>query len=151
MSIIQIDKRLQYNAKLNDRAKEMRKNMTEAEKKLWFLFLRKLEQIPLSSLSLRLPPLMRRGLRGSSENLRILKQRVIDNYIVDFYIPKLRLVIEVDWESHFTEEWKDYDIERTQVLEWLWLKVLRFTNEEIMRNFDWVCERLKEEFSVREV
>lgn len=77
---------------------------------------------------------------NSNNKLRIYKQKAIDNFIVDFYIPKYKLVIEVDWESHFSDEGKDYDIERTQILEWLWLKVIRYTNKEITENFTWVCE-----------
>lgn len=72
-----------------------------------------------------------------------MRQRPIDNFIVDFYIPKLKLVIEIDWESHFDKKWITYDKERTQILEWLWLKILRFTNEEVMKNFNWVCETLE--------
>lgn len=130
MSIIKLETRLPYNPKLKERTKELRKNMTEPEKKIWYWFLRGLQSNPPQW----------EGQRGS---LRILKQRPIDNFIVDFYIPKIKLVIEIDWESHFDENWIAYDIERTQVLEWLWLKVIRFTNEEVMKNYDWVCETLE--------
>lgn len=126
---------LDYNEKLKERTRELRKNMTGPEKKLWYWFLRELQN--------NLPQWWEQ--RGS---FRILRQRPIDNFIVDFYVPKLKLVIEIDWESHFDEQWIAYDVERTQVLEWLWLKVIRFTNEEVMKNFDWVCEKLVKEFKI---
>lgn len=112
---------LDYNKKLKERAKELRKNMTEPEKKLWFWFFVDFQKI---------------------HQIRVLRQRIIDNFIVDFYIPKVKIVIEIDWESHFTENWKIYDEERTNILNWLWLKVIRFTNLEIGKNFDWVCESI---------
>lgn len=121
MTLIEIETRLPYNPKLKERTRELRKNMTEPEKKLWYNFFREFQK---------------------NHDIRILRQRPIDNFIVDFYIPKLKLVIEIDWESHFDDQWKAYDVERTHILEWLWLKVIRFTNEEVMKNFDGVCESI---------
>jgi len=121
MTLIEIETRLPYNPKLKERTKELRKNMTEPEKKLWYNFFREFQK---------------------NHDVRVLRQRPIDNFIVDFYIPKLKLVIEIDWESHFDEAWVAYDIERSQVLEWFWLKIIRFTNEEVMKNFHWVCESI---------
>ncbi len=113
--------RIPYNPKLKERARELRKNMTKSEKKIYFDFLK-------------------------NWKYRILKQRPIDNYIVDFYIPELRLVIEIDGDSHY-EDWAfEYDLERTEILEWYGLKIIRFTNLEILENFDWVCEILEENF-----
>lgn len=119
--MLQLENRIRYNPKLTERAKELRKNMTEPEKKLWFWFFVDFQKI---------------------HQIRVLRQRIIDNFIVDFYIPKAKIVIEIDWESHFTENWKIYDEERTNILNWLWLKVIRFTNLEIGKNFDWVCESI---------
>lgn len=70
----------------------MRKEMTRAEKKLWFDFLKDSEY-------------------------RFLRQRVIDNYIVDFYCSFLNLVIELDGDSHYEEGAQEYDSERTEILE----------------------------------
>jgi very-short-patch-repair endonuclease len=95
--------------------------MTEPEKILWYWFFKEFQQ---------------------TYNIRVLRQRPVDNFIVDFYLAKLKLVIEIDWESHFDEQWIEYDKERTSILEWLWLKVIRFTNNEVMKNFDWVCEEI---------
>ncbi len=110
---------LPYNANLVERAKEMRKNPTSAERKLWQEYL-------------RLFP------------LKVWRQKPIDNFIVDFYCPKLKLVIEIDGESHFTQEAIVYDHHRTQVLEGYNLRVIRFTNDEVMRNFEGVCHCIAE-------
>ena len=120
--LIQVNKRLPYNPDLKERAKELRKNITKAEKKIWFDFLKK-------------------------SDFRFLKQRPIDNFIVDFYCRELNLIIEIDWDSHY-ENWAlEYDSERTNFLEWYGLKVVRFTNLEIYNNFESVCERLDNLFS----
>lgn len=70
--------RLPYNPDLNDRAKQMRREMTRAEKKLWFEFLKDVTP-------------------------RFLRQRVIDNFIIDFYCSELSLVIELDGDSHYED------------------------------------------------
>lgn len=105
---------LPYNPQLVARAKELRKNMTVAEKKLWYEYLRTFPH-------------------------RVHRQRPIHQYIVDFYCPKLKLVIEVDGDSHFTLEAQEYDQKRTEILQGYGLKVVRFTNEEIMSNLAGVC------------
>ena len=110
-----------YNPKLKDRARELRRNMTVAEKRLWICFLRNVKH-------------------------NVLRQKPLDNYIVDFYCPKLKLVIEVDGESHCTDEGKAYDEVRTQILEGYGLKVVRVKNEEVMNEFETVCEILRKEF-----
>ena len=104
---------LPYNPELVARAKKLRKNMTVAEKKLWYEYLRSFPH-------------------------RVHRQRPIDHYIVDFYCPKLKLVIEVDGESHFTPEALEYDRKRTEILQGYGLKVVRFTNEQITNNFEGV-------------
>jgi very-short-patch-repair endonuclease len=114
------DFHLPYNRKLVEKAKELRKNMTPAEKKLWYSYLRTFK-------------------------FRVLRQRPIDNFIVDFFCAGLKLVIEVDGESHFTNEGKDHDWERTQILEGYGLKVLRFSNHEVLQDLEGVCRRIEEE------
>ena len=109
---------LPYNPKLVPIAKQLRLNQTVTEKKMWECFLRKLP-------------------------VRILRQRPIDNFIVDFYCSGLRLVIEIDGESHFTEQGKIYDEERTNILEGYGLQVVRFTNVEVLQNFEGVCYQLE--------
>jgi len=117
--LLNTDFHLPYNPKLVERAKELRKNMTLAEKRLWHNYLRNFK-------------------------FRVLKQRPIDNFIVDFYCHELKLVIEIDGDSHFTDEGKAYDLERTQVLEGYGLKVLRFTNDQVLNNFNGVCGEVAE-------
>jgi very-short-patch-repair endonuclease len=109
---------LPYDAALVPRAKELRKNMTTAEKKLWYGYLKTFK-------------------------FKVLRQRPIDHFIVDFYCPTLKLVIEIDGDSHFTDEGKDYDQERTQRLEGHGLKVLRFTNHQVLQDFKNVCEAIQ--------
>ena len=109
---------LPYNPKLVERAKAMRKNPTMAEKKLWQAFLR------------RFP-------------YRVLRQRVIDHFIVDFYIPKLKLVIEVDGGIHDEKEQAEYDKQRSLFLETYGLKIIRFRNKQIMEEFDSVVKEIQ--------
>ncbi len=108
---------LPYNPDLLERARELRRHMTLAEAKLWFEYLQ----------GFKYP---------------ILRQKPIDNYIVDFYCPKLRLVIEIDGDSHYTDEGKSYDDERTRILESYGLKVLRFSNTEILGDLKEVVQRI---------
>ena len=108
------DFHLSYNPKLVERAKNLRKNMTVAEQKLWKNYLKTFKY-------------------------RVLKQRPIDHFIVDFYCPSLKLVIEIDGDSHFTDDAIIYDQARTQKLESYGLRIIRFTNKEVLHNFEGVC------------
>ncbi len=112
------DFHLPYNPQLVERAKYLRKNMTIAEQKLWKNYFKNF-------------------------NYRILRQRPIDHFIVDFYCPSLKLVIEIDGDSHFTDDAIIYDQERTQKLEGYGLQIIRFTNQEVLHNFEGVCERIE--------
>ncbi len=109
---------LPYNPNLIGRARAMRKNPTKAEKLIWYRCFR------------RFP-------------VRVLRQRVIDNFIVDFYCPKLKLVIEIDGAIHDQEEQKLHDEQRTQFLEYYGLRVIRFKNEEVLNNWREVCKKVK--------
>ncbi len=71
--------------------------------------------------------------------IKIYKQRIIDNFIVDFYCAKARLVIELDGSPHFTPDGKKHDRLRTEAIEKYQLKVIRFANSEVDKNFDDVC------------
>ena len=104
-----------YNKNLILRARELRKNSTPEENKLWYQYLAKHPK-------------------------RFLRQKVIDNYIVDFYCPNENLVIEIDGSQHYTEEGLEYDAIRTNILESYNLKVIRITNYDIKKNFISVCE-----------
>ena len=108
---------LPYNPDLVEHARELRRHMTPAEEKLWEY----LKHAPY----------------------RFLRQRPIDHFIVDFYCPALRLVIEVDGEQHYTEEGKVYDAERDAILQGYGLRVVRFRNEEVLHQFESVCRRIE--------
>jgi very-short-patch-repair endonuclease len=105
---------LDYNKSLIHNARELRKNLTPHERKIWYDFL-------------------------SSYPVRFQRQKVIDNYIADFYCAKAKLVIELDGGGHFEPDQMAYDEIRTGVLQKYGLTVLRFTNLEIDRNFYEVC------------
>lgn len=109
--------RLPYNPKLTKLARSLRKNMTPFEKIMWYEFL-------------------------STHIHRFMRQRPIDNYIVDFYCASKKLVIEIDGDSHGSNDSRNYDIKRTRVLEYFGLKVIRFTNKEITESFESVCEEI---------
>ena len=112
-----------YNTALLPRAREMRSQLTPAEKHLWLHCLRHLP-------------------------CKFRKQRPFGRFIVDFYCAELKLVIEVDGDSHFSESGMAYDAERTLFLEGLGLQVLRFTNEDVFRNLEAVGERISQIASV---
>jgi len=115
---------LLYNPKLKERARVLRKGMTGAEKKLLHQCLR------------RFP-------------LQWYRQKPLDHFIVDFYWPKLKLVIEVDGKIHFTAEARAYDEGRTKILEGYGIKVLRFKNCEVSENFGEICRVIETELHTR--
>ncbi len=102
---------------LAQRANTMRNNQTYYERLLWLHFLR---TYPIS----------------------FVPQKVIGNYIVDFYCRKARLSIELDGDSHYSIRQREYDRVRTTFFEVLEIKELRFTNTEVVENFEGVCEAI---------
>ena len=111
-----------YNHKLIPRARSMRREMTPAELRLWLDCLKSLPY-------------------------KFRRQRPFGKFIADFYCAELKLVIEVDGDSHFSEQGVAYDIERTQFLESIGLGVLRFTNDEVFKNLEAVREKILSECS----
>ena len=107
-----------YNKDNKVLANNLRKNMTDYEKKLWYR-------------CLRLFP------------IKFIRQKRLGNYIADFYCHKARLIIELDGEQHYEENALEYDKKRTNFLEQYDLKVLRFTNYELSNNFDGICEHIE--------
>ena len=103
---------LPYNRALKMRARNLRKNQTRAESKLWNEVLRKRQ----------------------FEQFKFLRQKPINNFVVDFYCSKLRLVIELDGYSHNGRQ--DYDLRRTKILENYGLKVVRYDNDEVLNDID---------------
>ena len=103
-----------HNPELTFNARNNRKNMTPQEKHLWYDFLRKYP-------------------------VNFLKQKVIDNYIVDFYCPKANLAIEVDGEYHdYTSSFKE--MIRTKQIEKYDILIIRIPNILIDSNFEKCCE-----------
>ena len=74
--------------------------------------------------------------------LKFRRQYSIWRYVLDFYCHSLKLCFEIDGDSHFEEEALEYDKIRTEFLENARIKVIRFTNKEIMDNIDGVLETL---------
>ena len=102
------------NHKLLNVAKTLRRQLTRQEKHLWYDFL---QHYPV----------------------KIYKQRIIDNYIADFYCYPARLVIELDGSQHYTTRGQESDMDRTDALERYGLCVLRFSNKDVDENFEGVC------------
>ena len=95
-------------------AQQLRKEMTPEEKHLWYDFLKKLP-------------------------CTVNRQKNIGNYIVDFYIASKNIVIEIDGIQHNMTELNEKDSERDFELSKLGIKVLRYTNRSINKNFNDVC------------
>ena len=112
-----------YNRGLKLRSQKLRSSMTEAEIRLWAKLRRK--QIL---------------------NLQFSRQKPIGNFIVDFYCPKARLVIEVDGGQHYQEQGRANDATRDSYLGTLGLKVIRFSNREVLQNLDGVLAVIVERF-----
>lgn len=104
-----------YNNDLIRNANTLRKTMTPQERRLWYEFLR-------------------------GYPYKFYRQRPIDHYIADFYCSEAKLVIEIDGGQHFTDEGKQYDDHRSDVLRQHGLEILRFTNIDIAKRFPSVCE-----------
>ncbi|MDD5769957.1 MAG: endonuclease domain-containing protein [Candidatus Gracilibacteria bacterium] len=74
--------------------------------------------------------------------LKFRRQHSIGRYILDFYCSELKLCIEIDGDNHFESEGIEYDNIRTEFVETVGIKVIRFTNKEIMENIEGVLESL---------
>ena len=100
---------LRYDPPLKVLARRLRSGMTDAEHRLWFYLRRKqLDGVPC------------------------YRQKPIGPYVVDFYLPELRLVIEVDGSQHLTQLGMEADAKRTAYLKSLGLKVIRFDNRQVL-------------------
>ena len=101
---------LPRNNQLTGFAKTMRKNPTDEEKKIWYSLLRYVTP-------------------------KFHRQKIIGNYIVDFYCPKLKLVIEIDGGQHNSEECLIYDEIRTEYMRDFGYEVIRIPNYDIIHEF----------------
>jgi len=106
---------LPRNKKLKVQAANLRNVATRQENHLWYDCLR-------------------------TYSARFNRQRIIGVYIADFYCAKAKLVIELDGSQHYEEREMEHDKERTQYLEGLGIKVLRFSNMDVDVNFEGVCQ-----------
>ena len=96
------------------RAQELRKNMTLEERILWYQYLK-------------------------TYPVQWNRQKVIGQYIVDFYCKQAKLIVELDGSQHYDPEGAAYDRKRTAYLNSLGYRVLRFTNTDIKTNLSGVC------------
>ncbi|MEY8702962.1 endonuclease domain-containing protein [Francisella philomiragia] len=87
-------------------------------------------------------------IRRDTLGVRVRRQYGVGKYIVDFYIPKLKVAIEIDGDSHFTEDSRQYDFARESYMNNIGIKTIRYTNNQVMDNIDSVfsdlLERIKE-------
>ena len=104
-----------YNPLLTSNAQNLRKNMTKEDRHLWFDFLKGLP-------------------------VTVNRQKVIGNYIADFYCAKAKIVIELDGSQHYYDEGKTRDAQRDEFFRSQGIKVLRYSNLDINKNFTGVCE-----------
>lgn len=112
-----------YNKKLVEIARINRKNPTQAENKLWREILKDKQ----------------------FEKHKFHRQKPLNNFIADFYCPELMLVIEIDGDYHDTQ--KEYDTLRSDVLSDYGIQVIRYKNEEVLNNIDYVRRDLKEKIN----
>ncbi|MGB8657554.1 MAG: endonuclease domain-containing protein [Candidatus Zixiibacteriota bacterium] len=112
---------LNYNNNLKDYSRTLRKNMTDAERLLW-------------------SKIRRKNLKGH----QFYRQKIIGNYIVDFYCPKTKLIIELDGSQHYQEEGIKRDKIRDAYLKNLGLRILRFSDRDVLNNLNGVLERIFE-------
>ena len=110
---------LYYNNKLKQYATNLRNNQTDAEKLLW--------------LYVRGKPI---------NNIQFYRQKILGNYIVDFYALKVKLIIELDGGQHFDVEYLNRDKIRDRYLATLGFKVLRFDNYQVLTSIDIVLEMI---------
>lgn len=104
---------------LYSRRKDLRNNSTPEEILLWL------------------------QLKNSKLGFKFRRQHSIGGYIVDFYCPLKKLVVEIDGPQHFTKESKEYDKIRTNFFGGLDIKVIRFTNEKINKDIFTVIQKIK--------
>jgi very-short-patch-repair endonuclease len=108
---------LKYNRKLKNTARYLRKNMTESEQVLWS------------------------RLRGKQIlGVQFFRQKPLGNFIVDFFAPKCKLVVEVDGSQHTDKDHIVRDIQRDDYLADLGIRVLRFNSREVLKDTDAVTE-----------
>jgi very-short-patch-repair endonuclease len=110
---------LQYNKSLKLYSRKLRRNMTDAERLLWS------------------------KIKGKQLNgYQFYRQKVIGNYIVDFYSSKANLIIELDGGQHYSDEGKKHDKLRDKYMANIGMKVLRFSDRDVLKNLEAVMGKI---------
>ena len=112
--------RPKHNPSLVPHARQLRKDMTKEERRLWYEYLR-------------------------DHPARFTRQKILGRYIADFYSAQARLVIELDGSQHYDPQTQSQDAARTAFLQQYQLRVIRIPNNAVMGNFRGVCEMLDRE------
>lgn len=108
---------LPRNDNLLKHARRLRKEMTKEERHLWYDFLK-------------------------DYPAKIYRQKIVGNYILDFYCEKAKLAIELDGSQHYEDAGQNYDQKRTDYLSGLGIEVFRISNMDVNQNFRGVCEAI---------
>jgi very-short-patch-repair endonuclease len=112
------------NKYLKDLRRQNRKNLTPAEAELW------------------------KHLQGSKlDGRKFRRQHSIGNYILDFYCPQEKLGIELDGKVHFTDNAFEADTVRTEYLNSLNIRIIRFENKEVFEQLEGVLEEIRQNFT----
>lgn len=109
------------------RRQTLRNNMTEPEKRLWQI------------------------LRNQQMGVKFRRQHGIGHYIVDFYCPEQKLVIEVDGNSHYTDDAQHYDTVRADFMLALGITTMRFTNHDVMTRLDVIYQQITQQLKLQQV
>jgi very-short-patch-repair endonuclease len=117
---------LRYRKNLKSKARNLRRDLTDAEQVLWNRL--RMKQV---------------------QGVQFFRQRPIGNYIVDFFAPKARLIVEVDGSQHMTDRMTRRDKQRDDYLTPLGLLVLRFPDSEVLRETEGVMEEIFRRISER--
>ena len=115
-----------HNTELTSNARSLRKNLTKEERHLWYDFLK-------------------------TYPVRFLRQKVIDNYIVDFYCHRARLIVELDGSQHYEDCGIENDAKRDSYLNDLGIKVLRYSDSDVNQRFESVCRDILNEINTSSV
>jgi len=108
---------LPRNKDLLQYARQLRKDMTKEERHLWYDFLRDCPE-------------------------KFTRQKIVHRYILDFYCDSKKIAVELDGSQHYEEEGLACDAARSEYLNRLGIKVLRFSNTDVKQNFRGVCEAI---------
>jgi len=114
------------NTRLTRNAQKLRNNMTKEERHLWYDFLKNLP-------------------------ITVNRQKVIGNYIVDFYIASSKIAIELDGSQHYEDMGIENDSKRDAFLNSLDIKVLRYSNLDVNQRFESVCQDILNEINTSSV